>query len=304
MEDLLKTTEGSKPDVNNESLEQKIDAGLDKADEGQEGQEGQEETTEDLGKDIKEAKAISDPNAKIMYLGKEMTLAEAEKIYKGLQGKSEKDKQAWTKESESLKGLKQLDTFLRANPDKAAKVKAIIEDLAEEKTGVKKKWFDMSDDEQASALEELVESRDAIKNIKNLDSRLKNIETLLQNAGQKAKQTEEETQLESEIKENVKRLKLDTPEMKEELSLFWEILGSAKIEDGDDIASICDMVFEKITKFSKSKVSKYIDGKKSKDSGLEGGGGKLIVKDTTKPAFDQEAFSKKIDKKFATMETS
>ena len=304
MEDLLKTTEGGKPDVNNEgSLEQKIDEGLDKADEGQT-TEGQEESTEDLGDKIQEAKAISDPNARVVWLGKEMTLAESEKVYKGLQGKSEKDKQAWTKESESLKGLKQLDTFLRANPDKAAKVKAIVEDLAEEKTGVKKKWFDMSDDEQASALEELVESRDAIKNIKSLDSRLKNIETLLQNAGQKAKQTEEETQLESEIKENVKRLKLDTPEMKEELSLFWEILGSAKIEDDDDIASICDMVFEKITKFSKSKVSKYVDGKKPKGSGLEGSGGKLIVKDTTKPAFDQEAFGKKIDKKFATMETS
>jgi hypothetical protein len=304
MKDELKTTEGEKPDVNNEgSLEQNIDAGLDKADEGQ-ATEGQKETTENLGEDIKEAKAISDPNARIMYLGKERTLAEAEKIYKGLQVKSEKDKQAWTKESESLKGLKQLDTFLRANPDKAAKVKAIIEDLAEEKTGVKKKWFDMSDEEQAEALEELVESRDAIKNIKSLDIRLKNIETLLQNAGQQAKQTEEETQLESEIKENIKRLKLDTPEMKEELSLFWEILGSAKIEDDDDIASICDMVFEKITNFSKSKVSKYVDGKKPKWSGLEGGGGKLIVKDTTKPAFDQETFSEKIEKKFATMETS
>ena len=304
MEDLLKTTEGGKPDVNNEgSLEQKIDEGLDKADEGQT-TEGQEESTEDLGDKIQEAKAISDPNARVVWLGKEMTLAESEKVYKGLQGKSEKEKKAWAEKSDKFKGLEQLDTFLRANPDKAAKVKAIVEDLAEEKTGVKKKWFAMSDDEQASALEELVESRDAIKNIKSLDSRLKNIETLLQNAGQKAKQTEEETQLESEIKENVKRLKLDTPEMKEELSLFWEILGSAKIEDGDDIASICDMVFEKITKFSKSKVSKYVDGKKPKGSGLEGGGGKLIVKDTTKPAFDQEAFGKKIDKKFATMETS
>ncbi len=285
MENELKTTEGLNPDV---------------TDEGQEGQvatevKGQKEVTD------KEGNVISDPNTKVTYLGKVMTLAEAEKIYKGLQKKHEKERSDWTSESESLKGAKQLDDLLRKNPEKARKIKEILEAKAEEKTGKKRRWLELSDQEQVETLESWLESRDTLK---TLSEEVQAIKTLIQNAGTKAKRTEEEKQLEADINENVKRLGLDKPNMKDELNLFWDVLASMDVKEDDDISEICDRVMAKISTFSKNKIKQYIDGKKGKDDGLESGDGTTIVKKDKKTPFNKEEWDRKIEEKFKTIGSS